>query len=149
MPLTTLETINIDILDIEERYAFDILRNLPIDKLSQLKTLLKVEESQAIGRETLQKLLQFAKENSFELTESSVSNFKEKHGLGNAPPWTGIIGSQTAEFYFKEIISLFPKNTLNQIEHPNGAWIWNLSKLRSDYLEQLAKCKVKRVGSIS
>ncbi|MGI2905492.1 peptidoglycan-binding protein [Tolypothrix sp. VBCCA 56010] len=141
----TLETININLLSVEERYAFDILRNLPIDKLSRLKTLLKVDESQAIGRETLQKFLQFVQENRFDLTESGVNDFKEKHGLGNAPPWTGIIGSQTAEVYFDEIISLFPKNELNQIAHPNGAWIWNLSKLRSDYLEQLTKCKVKRV----
>lgn len=117
----TLETININLLSVEERYAFDILRNLPIDKLSRLKTLLKVDESQAIGSETLQKFLQFVQENRFDLTESGVNNFKEKHGLGNAPPWTGIIGSQTAEVYFDEIISLFPKNELNQIAHPNGA----------------------------
>ena len=44
MSLATLEPINIDLLGIEERYAFDILRNLPIDNLSQLKTLLKVDE---------------------------------------------------------------------------------------------------------
>lgn len=145
MTLATPEMINVDFLSVEERYAFDILRNLPIEKLSQLKALLKVDESQAIGRETLQKFLRFAKDNSLDLTESGVNNFKEKHGLGNAPPWTGIIGSQTAVFYFNEIVSFFPKNTLNQIEHPNGAWIWYLSKLGSDYLNTLAECKVKRV----
>lgn len=30
-------------------------------------------------------------------------------------------------------------------EQPQGVWIWELSKVRSDYLEQLDQCKVKRV----
>jgi len=29
--------------------------------------------------------------------------------------------------------------------HPNGVWIWVLSDIRSDYLDKLAECKVKRV----
>jgi len=29
--------------------------------------------------------------------------------------------------------------------HPNGAWIWYISKLRSDYLNSLVECKIKRV----
>jgi Putative peptidoglycan binding domain/CHAP domain len=141
----TLDAAKINITSIEEQYAFDILRNLHIDKLSQLKSLLKVEESQALGSETLQKFIKFAKGKHFELTESGVNNFKEKHGLGNAPPWKGIIGSQTAEVYFQEIIALFTDKEINQIVHPNGAWIWNLGKLRTDYLQQLIKSKVKRV----
>ena len=29
--------------------------------------------------------------------------------------------------------------------YPRGAWIWYLSKIRSDYLEKLAECKVQRI----
>lgn len=29
--------------------------------------------------------------------------------------------------------------------HPNGVWIWNLSKIGNDYLEKLAESKIKRV----
>lgn len=30
-------------------------------------------------------------------------------------------------------------------EHPHGVWIWNLSRIKSDYLESLIECKVKRI----
>jgi peptidoglycan hydrolase-like protein with peptidoglycan-binding domain len=30
-------------------------------------------------------------------------------------------------------------------EHPHGVWIWNLSKIRSDYLDKLVERQVKRV----
>ncbi|MDY7013050.1 MAG: peptidoglycan-binding protein [Cyanobacteriota bacterium] len=142
---TPLETLNFERLSIEERYAFDILRHLPIDKLVRLKALLKVNESEVIGRETLQAFLQFAIDHQFDLTESGVNAFKEQHGLGNTAPWTGIIGSQTAEVYFNEIIALFPDGDRDKIQHPNGAWIWNLGQLRNDYLDPLAKCKIKRI----
>ncbi|MDH6068995.1 peptidoglycan-binding protein [Chrysosporum ovalisporum APH033B] len=34
---------------------------------------------------------------------------------------------------------------MSMSEHHRGVWIWNLSKIRSDYLEQLDKCHVKRI----
>ncbi|NJR18469.1 MAG: CHAP domain-containing protein [Calothrix sp. CSU_2_0] len=29
--------------------------------------------------------------------------------------------------------------------HPHGVWIWNLSKIRNDYLDKLVECQIKRV----
>lgn len=107
--------------------------------------MLKIEETEAIGQKTLETFLQSLKEHHFGLSEAGVNIFKEKHGLGNAPPWTGVIGAETDQVYFNEFISLIYDGKLDRVAYPHRVWIWYLSKLRSDYLEKLSECKVKRV----
>jgi len=90
---------------IEEKYVFDILTNLPIVKFDQLKSLMKLTDPGILGPTTLNLFVKLLKDKGFDLSEAGVNEFKEKHQLGNTGNFKGVIGSQTASIYFDEIVS--------------------------------------------
>jgi predicted chitinase len=89
----------------EEKYAFDILVNLPILKFDRLKSLLKLSDPGVLGPTTLKTFVALSKDRRFDLSVDGVNEFKESHGLGNTGDFKGVIGAQTASVYFDEIIS--------------------------------------------
>jgi len=89
----------------EEKYAFDILVNLPILKFDRLKSLLNLSDPGVLGPTTLKTFLALSKDRGFDLSEDGVNKFKDSHGLGNTGDFKGVIGAQTASVYFDEIIS--------------------------------------------
>ncbi len=100
-----IEAIDPTNLSIEERYAFAILKNLPVDQLNQLKQLMKLGKPGVIGLETLTAFVQLCKQQGFDLSTAGVSAFKETHRLNNTGAYQGIIGPQTAGVYFQEIVA--------------------------------------------
>jgi predicted chitinase len=94
-----------NLAQIEEKYAFDILANLPIVKFDQLKNLMKLADPEVLSPTMLQQFVKLLKDQGFDLSEAGVNEFKEKHQLGNTGNIRGVIGSQTAALYFDEVIS--------------------------------------------
>ena len=90
---------------IEEKYAFDILTNLPIVKFDRLQNLMKLTDLGVLSLTTLKQFVALLKDQGFDLSEAGVNEFKEKHQLGNAGNIRGVIGGQTAALYFDEIVS--------------------------------------------
>ena len=90
---------------IEEKYAFDILTNLPILKFDRLKALMKLSDPGILGLTTLEMFVALCKDNGFDLSENGVNKFKDSHSLGNTGEFKGVIGAQTASIYFDEIVS--------------------------------------------
>jgi predicted chitinase len=106
MAIITVSGIDRDSLSqIEEKYAFDILTNLPIVKFDQLKKLMKLTDPGVLGPTTLKQFVKLLKDQGFDLSEAGVNDFKEKNQLGNTGNFRGVIGSQTAALYFDEIVS--------------------------------------------
>lgn len=101
----TIENIDPTKLSIEERYAFDILKNLPVEQVNQLKQLMKLGKPGAIGAGTLTAFVQLCQQQGFDLSAAGIDAFKDKHRLNNTGSYQGVIGAQTAGVYFQEIIS--------------------------------------------
>lgn len=99
----TIEGITRNTLSQEANYALDILVNLSLKEFNRIKTLLELDTPNKVGVTTLEKFLTLCKELGFNLSETGVNQFKDKHNLGNSGVVKGIIGPQTSEFYLKEI----------------------------------------------
>ncbi|WP_421655951.1 hypothetical protein [Leptothermofonsia sp. ETS-13] len=103
MSTATIENIDASTLSTEEKYAFAILSNLPVEEVNQLKQRLNLGNPGVIGPGTLSAFLQLCKERGLDLSEAGVNAFKEKHHLNNSGLYQGMIGPQTAGVYFDEI----------------------------------------------
>jgi hypothetical protein len=103
MSTATVENIDLSKLTVEEKNAFAILANLRVEQVDQLKQFMKLGRPGVIGPGTLAAFLKLCKDQGFDLSEAGVNAFKEKHRLGNAAPYRGVIGAQTAGVYFREI----------------------------------------------
>ena len=101
----TVSGITRESLSQEEKYAFDILTNLPILKFDQLKSLMKLSDPGVLGPTTLKTFTALCKDRGFDLSLNGVNNFKNSHKLGNTGNLEGVIGAQTAAVYFDRIIS--------------------------------------------
>lgn len=104
MPVATIQGIDRKTLSTEESNALDILDDLAGDKVNKLKELMELEFPGIIGPSTLVKFFQLCKDQGFDLSDPGVNAFKDKHRLGNTGVVKGVIGPQTAEVYFSEII---------------------------------------------
>lgn len=102
---TILDIERANLSQIEEKYAFDILTNLPIVKFDRLKNLMKLTDLGVLNPTTLKEFSTLLKDQSFDLSEAGVNEFKEKHQLGNDGNIRGVIGGQTAALYFDEIVA--------------------------------------------
>lgn len=100
----TVEGIPLEQLSAEERYALHILTNLSAAQLGQVKALLGLGQPTVIGALTLSKFLQFMKSLNFDLSEAGVNAFKEQNQLGNTGVMKGVIGAQTAQVYFEQMM---------------------------------------------
>jgi len=88
----------------QEHNAFDILALLPVAELNKLKTMMGLDMPGTLGRTTLDKFIALCGESQLDLSANGVSQFKESHGLGNSGALQGVIGAQTAQVYYDEII---------------------------------------------
>lgn len=97
--------VNISQLSIESRYALDILQNLSIEQINQLKHVLPFDALDVIEPQTLTALVSLCQDKGITLTEAGVNAFKATHHLGNTGAHQGIIGPQTAGVYFRILVS--------------------------------------------
>ncbi|NEO49125.1 MAG: lysozyme [Moorea sp. SIO4A3] len=101
----TIKDINTDSLSVEERYALDILVNLPVPQVSKLQELMELEVEDVISPIIIQNFIELCQECGLDLSEAGVNKFKDANKLGNTGAVKGIIGPQTAQFYFDDIIN--------------------------------------------
>jgi len=104
MPVATIKAIDVSTLSTESKYALDILQNLPIEQVNKLKELLKLGDPGVVGPQTLAAFEQLCKSKGIDLTAAGVNAFKTEHRLGNSGQYQGVIGPQTADVYFREIM---------------------------------------------
>ena len=99
----TVQNIDTDTLSEKQKNGLAILEHLAIADLNRIKTLLNLSTPGIIGPQTLDGFVQLADTLHFDLSDAGVSAFKTKNGLGNSGPVAGVIGAQTASFYFRDI----------------------------------------------
>ncbi len=105
MPVVTSDNIQIEALSEQEAHALDILQSLPEDKFNYLKELMELDIPSVVGPTTLTKFIELAHDCGFVLTDTGVNAFKDAHSLGNDGPLRGVIGPQTADIYYDEILA--------------------------------------------
>jgi GH24 family phage-related lysozyme (muramidase) len=91
--------------------ALDILLQLPLNDFNELKQRLELDVPGVVGPTTLSKFIQFCQEKGLDLTDAGVNQFKDANQLGNTGPLKGIIGPQTARFYFDILMAVDPLPT--------------------------------------
>lgn len=101
----TVEGIQTETLSIEERSALNILMSLPVEDVKRLQELMQIARSSVISASSLAKFLKLTHDLGFDLSEDGVNAFKEKHLLGNTGAVKGVIGTQTAQVYFEQIMA--------------------------------------------
>lgn len=105
MALVTVQGIERSTLSVEENHALDILVNLPVNKFNKLKELMELDVPGVVGLTTLAKFIQLCRDEGIDLTEAGVNTFKDKNGIGNTGAVKGMIGPQTAEVYYDQIMT--------------------------------------------
>jgi GH24 family phage-related lysozyme (muramidase) len=103
MATAIIRTVNIDPADIVKQNAFAILSQIPVNDFNEIKAKLNLSIPGVLGQQTLDKFTEFCV-GKLNLTEAGVNAFKDKHGLGNTGALQGVIGPQTAEAFFQELI---------------------------------------------
>jgi GH24 family phage-related lysozyme (muramidase) len=93
-------------LSVEENHALDILSNITLSDFNQVKQRLELDVPGVVGRTTLDKFIEFCRQKGVDLSETAVNAFKSAHGLGNTGVLRGVIGPQTAGFYFDILMSV-------------------------------------------
>lgn len=93
-----------DQLGEQERNALDILVNLDVASLNQLKQLMELSHPGEVGPQTLASFVRLCGDERIELSDTGVNAFKEAHSLGNRGPLQGVIGPQTAATYFRVLM---------------------------------------------
>lgn len=92
----------------KEKNALDILINLSLDEFNEIKQLLELDIPSVVDKTTLKFFIEFCKDNSLDLSDAGVNKFKDDNALGNTGVLKGVIGPQTAGFYFDELMSVDP-----------------------------------------
>ncbi|GAB4235076.1 MAG: hypothetical protein Kow00121_62730 [Elainellaceae cyanobacterium] len=116
-----VEGIQIDALSVEARNALIILVNLSAANLNRIKATLGLGQPGVIGPTTLSKFLQLMKDLRFDLSEAGVNAFKEQNRLGNIGVMRGVIGPQTAQVYFDQILQRRGRSTGGSARQINQA----------------------------
>lgn len=108
-----IEGITLDTLPTERRYALAILSTIPVDDLNQLKSLMHLSRPGVIGPDTLNTFLTLCTTPpvSLDLSVAGVNAFKDANGLGNTGPSKGVIGPQTAQYYYEYILQRLSPDT--------------------------------------
>lgn len=103
MTQPTIESIDQNQLNSEQKHALDILINLSFDRLNRLKELMNLGSPGVIGQDTLNTFAQLCQERGLDLSNNGVNTFKDQHKLDNTGALRGVIGPTTAKVYFDEI----------------------------------------------
>lgn len=96
-----------DLTEVENN-ALDILLNLSLEEFNQIKDVLELDIPGVVGKTTLKAFIEFCQEKSLDLSDAGVNKFKDDNKLGNTGLLKGVIGPQTAGFYFDELMSIEP-----------------------------------------
>jgi GH24 family phage-related lysozyme (muramidase) len=96
-----------DLTEVENN-ALDILLNLPLEEFNEIKDVLELDIPGVVGKTTLKAFIEFCQEKSLDLSDAGVNKFKDDNKLGNTGLLKGVIGPQTAGFYFDELMSIDP-----------------------------------------
>jgi GH24 family phage-related lysozyme (muramidase) len=94
-----------DLTEVENN-ALDILLNLPLEEFNEIKDVLELDIPGVVGKTTLKAFIEFCQEKSLDLSDAGVNKFKDDNKLGNTGLLKGVIGPQTAGFYFDELMSI-------------------------------------------
>lgn len=122
LTIATLENIHPDTFSPEEKYALDILENLPVAESDHLKNLMDLNTQSAINLTTVRTLVEFAHKYGFDLSEAGINAFKDAHKLGNTGAVRGVIGPQTAQIYYNAFIDkITPKPVQDEVRQINEA----------------------------
>jgi hypothetical protein len=103
MAQPTIDSIDEAQLTTEEKHALDILNNLSVEKLNNLKSLMNLSNPGVIGPTTLTEFVELCKDRNLDLSEPGVNQFKQQHQLDNTGTNEGKIGPTTAKVYFDEL----------------------------------------------
>jgi GH24 family phage-related lysozyme (muramidase) len=103
MTLAAVENIDTSALSERQRNGLAILEHLPVDDVNHIKDALKLSNPGVIGPQTLDAFVGLADGAGIDLSDAGVNRFKTDHGLGNSGALAGVIGAQTAGFYFQAI----------------------------------------------
>ena len=95
----------IDLTEVENN-ALDILLNLSLEEFNEIKDVLELDIPGVVGKTTLKAFIEFCQEKSLDLSDTGVNKFKDDNKLGNTGLLKGVIGPQTAGFYFDELMSI-------------------------------------------
>jgi len=89
-----------------ERNALAILETLPVDNLNVIRDLLHLPDPRIITPTTLTAFTQFcvSPPMKFDLSDAGVSAFKRDKRLANSGSLQGVIGAQTASYYYNAIL---------------------------------------------
>lgn len=96
-----------DLTEVENN-ALDILLNLFLEEFNQIKDVLELDIPGVVGKTTLKVFIEFCQEKSLDLSDAGVNKFKNDNQLGNTGVLKGVIGPQTAGFYFDKLMSVEP-----------------------------------------
>ena len=103
MASAAIENIDTTTLSAQQRNGLAILENLPVDDVNHIKSALKLSNPGVVGPQTLDAFVGLAHDAGIDLSDAGVNTFKTDHGLGNSGALAGVIGAQTASFYFQAI----------------------------------------------
>ena len=92
----------------KENNALDILTNVTLEQFNQIKQRLELDIPSVVGKTTLRIFMQFAEQKGLDLSDAGVSQFKDSNRLGNTGVLKGVIGPQTAGFYFDFLMAIEP-----------------------------------------
>lgn len=100
-----LEGIALEQLSEEENNALDVLINLRPEQLSELKAILNVPDTSVVGPMMLAEFINLCTDKAnLSFSADAVNAFKDSEGIDNEDILKGVIGSFTANSYFKIII---------------------------------------------
>jgi GH24 family phage-related lysozyme (muramidase) len=102
----SIESIDPASLSETERNGLAILENLSFDHFGNLKRLMSLSEPGIVGPQTLAEFVKLCRrpDVGIDLTDDGVNRFKDEHQLGNSGTLHGVIGPQTASFYYSAVV---------------------------------------------
>ncbi len=107
MPEVLLQGIDETQLEDKEHNALTLLQHLSFTQINALKRLMGLGEPGVVGPQTLATFVKFCENYGFDLSSQGISSFKETHFLGNKGDLAGVIGPQTAQAFFRELLRRF------------------------------------------
>ena len=108
MQIVKAQDLQRSFLSVVENHALDILVNLSAEQFEILEKLMSINVSKSIERSILSKFIQLCQAKGLDLSEAGVNALKTTQGLGNTGVLQGVIGAQTASFYFNVLTSATP-----------------------------------------
>lgn len=104
-------------LEDKERNALILLQHFSFSQINALKRLMGLGEPGVVGSQTLATFVKFCENYGLDLSSQGISSFKETLSLGNKGNLAGVIGSQTAQAFFQEILQRFRAKSFASLDY--------------------------------